>query len=119
MLVYLKEPMGYTQLDEYRVYGRRFAYGSFGSVDLPIDLYKKHRDILEDARYTKKWLENKFDKEFPNMSFTIGDLYRMDFKSMVKLAKLVGVKYVGSGKKTPTTKERHALRKSIITFLNS
>jgi hypothetical protein len=119
MLVYLKEPMGYTQIDNYRIYGRKYAYGSFGAVDLPAKLYKKHKNILENAKYTKEWLEEKFNKTFPKMSFTIDDLYRMEFSAMLKIARLVGIDYIWASKKKPTIKERHALRKSIIAFLNS
>lgn len=119
MLVYLKEPMGYTQISEYRIYGKKYAYGSFGPTNIPYDLYKANYDILEDAHYTKRWLDSKFKREFPHISFTIQDLYKMDFSLMVEIAKLVGVKYTGSLKKEPTTSEKHALRKSIISFLNS
>lgn len=119
MLVFLREPMGYTQLDGHRVYGRKYAYGSFGPTDLPTDLYKKHKDILEDAKYTKVWLDNKFKQNFPDIAFTASDLYRMDFEAMVDIARKMGIKYVWTTNKKPTTKERHALRRSIIAFLNS
>lgn len=118
MLVYLKEPMGYTQIDGYRIYGTKYAYGSFGPTDVPADLHRKHADILIDAKYTKQWLEEKFNKQFPSISFTVNDLYKMDFQAMVEIARLVGVKYAGTINKKPTTRERHALRKSIVSFLN-
>lgn len=119
MLVYLREEMGYTQLDGYRIYGKKYAYGSFGPADLPIELYKKNKKILEDAKYTKAWLDKKFGKDFPAISFTVDDLYKMKFSSMVEIASLMGIKYAGPTNKNPTVRERHALRKSIISFLNS
>lgn len=119
MLVYLKEPMGYTQLDGYRVYGRKYAYGSFGSTDLPVATYKKYKEILEDAPYTQGWLESKFNKSFDGYCFRIRDLYSMSFEDMIKLARLVGINYVERGRHEPTVKERNALRKSIVAFLNS
>lgn len=119
VLVYLKEEMGYTQIEGYRVYGKKYAYGSFGPVDLPADLYKKNKAILEDAKYTREWLEEKFNKKFPAIAFTVDDLYKMKFSAMVEIAKLMGIKYAGVTGKNPTVRERHALRKSIISFLNS
>ena len=111
--------MGYTEIDGYRIYGRKYSYGSFGSTDLPVAIYKKNKNILEDAKYTKDWLEVKFNKTFPRIAFTIDDLYKMDFIAMVAIARLVGVKYAGGIRKKPTIKERHAVRKSIIAFLNA
>ena len=118
MLVYLKEPMGYTELDGYRVYGCKYAYGSFGSTDLPMAIYKKYKDRLEHAQYTTEWLEKKFNRPFPKLAFTIDSLYKMDFLVLVEIAKLVGIDYRVRAKKNPTVIERNALRRSVISFLN-
>ena len=119
MLVYLREPMGYTELEGHRVYVRKYSYGSFGSTNIPVIIYKKYKDILEDAQYTQDWLEKKFNNKFPNISFDVNDLYKMNFKTMIDLAILMGVKCKSSAKKKASIIERHALRKSIIYFLNT
>ena len=71
MLVYLKNSMSYTVINDQRVYGRKFAYGSFGPANIPVNIYKEKRDILEEAEYTKEWLDNRFNYEFPNISFKL------------------------------------------------
>lgn len=118
MLVYFKEPMGYTVVDRYRIYGRKYAYGSFGSTDLPVDVYKEYRELLEDAEYTAGWLEKKFKKPFPPISFTIVSLYNMEDERLIQLASLIGIKSNYAKTHDLTIKQRHALRKSIIFFLN-
>lgn len=118
MLVFLKEPMAYTTIDGYRIYGRKYSYGSFGSTDIPFDTYKKHRSIFEDAEYTEEWLESKFNKKFPPISFTIKELSKMGFTRIISIARLMGINYIWDGKRKPTVSERHAIRKSIISFLN-
>lgn len=116
MLVYLKSPMGYTTLDGIRVYGKYYNYGSFGPSDIPFQTYKRHKDILEDAVYTKEWLESKFKKEFPDISFTVQDIFGLDSKTLISLARLVGVNYTSN--KELTINERYSLRKSLISFLD-
>lgn len=118
MLVYFKEPMSYLNIDGYKIYGKKYAYGSFGSTDIPIELYKKHEHVLIDAEYTARWLETRFGKKFPPISFTIKDLYSMEDSKLVDIAKLVGVKYHYRKSNELSIKERHALRKSIISYLN-
>lgn len=118
MLVYFKEPMGYTVVDRFRIYGRKYAYGSFGSTDLPVDVYHEYRGLLEDAEYTTDWLEKKFKRQFPPISFTILHLYEMEDNRLIQLAGLVGVRSTYGKSQELTIKQRHALRKSIINFLN-
>jgi hypothetical protein len=118
MLVYFKEPMGHTVVDGYRIYGRKYAYGSFGSTDLPLNVYKENRELLEDAEYTTAWLEKKFKRGFPPLSFTIKTLYEMQDDKLIQIATLIGIKSNYSKTQELTIKQRHALRKSIIYFLN-
>lgn len=118
MLVYFKEPMSYTIIDGYRIYGRRYAFGTFGSTDVPESIYRENRAALIDAEYTNQWLERKFKRHFPPISFTINNLYEMEDERLIKLATLVGVKCVYPKTHELTVKQRHALRKSIIYFLN-
>lgn len=120
MLVYLREPMGYTQLEGKRIYGRKYAYGSFGPADIPYKTYKANKGILIEADYTPEWLENKFGVEFPRVTFKVSDFSKMDFRLMADIANRMGVKYVWSASsKNPTLKQRNALKRSIVSFLDS
>lgn len=94
MLVYLKQPMYHTTIDGYRVYGRKYAYGSFGATNIPINVYKQNIDILEEASYHWKWLEEKFVKEFPKISLDMSNIYYLDIKVLIKIAHLIGIKYI-------------------------
>ena len=118
MLVYLKNPMGYTTIDGKRVYGKKFAYGTFGPTDISIDAYEKYKDILEDAEYTKEWLENKYKANFPDIKFTINTIKNLDYKNLALLAKLVGVKYHKGVKRKITRAEKNALVRSIKLALS-
>lgn len=117
MLVYLKEPMGYTVLDGFRVYGRNYAFGTIGPVNLPYDVYGKNKDILVEAKYTKDWLERKYGKQFPDISFTSKDLDTLDFNIMSEVANLIGIKH-HRGRGKPTDTERRALKRSILLELS-
>jgi hypothetical protein len=116
MLVYLKKEMGHCKIDKYRIYGKKYAYGTFGSTDIPPEMYKKNKDILEEAEYTRVWLENKFDAIFPDVTFRMSDLYKMDFNSLVSIIRSMGVDYIMSAR--PTQKEKRALCRSIKKFLS-
>lgn len=111
MLVYLKEPMGYTQIDGFRVYGEKFAYGSFGSKDVPLSTYKKYEDILEEAEYTQEWLENRYGVEFPPISFKLSEIKKINMDVLSEIAQCVGIDYIKSYR--PTLKEKNALCKAI------
>ena len=93
MLVYLKQPMGHTSIDGYRVYGKQYAYGSFGATNISLSLYDKYRVILECADYHWKWLEEKFGKEFPKISLNMSNLYYLDIDILIHVARSVGIKY--------------------------
>lgn len=112
MLVYHKEPMGYTSIEGQRVYGKCFSYGSFGPTDISRSLFRKNRDILEEFVYTTKWLEEKFNKKFPNISFKISEFYKIDFELLVKIAKTIGIEYIKSRKSSDL--ERRALRRAVL-----
>ena len=116
MLVYLKSNMSYTVLGGQRVYGRKFAYGSLGPTDVSMDIYKENKDILEEAEYTKKWLDNKFGKEFPNISFKPSELYRLDMDVLTHIARGVGIKYFRRRK--TSIQEKRALCRAIKKIIN-
>lgn len=118
MLVYFKEPMSFVELEGYRIYGRKYAYGSFGSTDIPLELYNSHRHLFLDAEYSPQWLERRFGRKFPQITFTAQDLYNMEDAKLAELAIALGVKYYYRKTAELSIKERHALRKSIITFLH-
>ena len=116
MLVYLKTPMGYTQLGPYRIYGRKYAYGSFGSTDIPKGLYEENKNILEEAEYTGDWLSDRFDKYFPNIKFKLSELYRINNESLYEIAEGVGIKYLR--KKKLSVAEKRALCRSISNMIS-
>jgi hypothetical protein len=118
MLVYFKEPMCFIELDGYRIYGRKYAYGTFGSTDIPLELYNEKRHLFVDAEYTPQWLERRFGKKFPPITFTAQDLYSLEDARLAELAITLGVQYHYRKSVELSTRERHALRKSIISFLN-
>ena len=111
MLVYLKSDMSYTVLNGKRVYGRKFAYGSLGPTDISMDIYNEKKDILSEAEYTKEWLNNKFGKEFPNISFKPSQLYKLDLGILTQIAHGVGIKYLWNRK--TTVQEKRALCRAI------
>ena len=111
MLVYLKSPMSYTVLNGQRVYGRKFAYGSLGPTDIPVNIYKEQKNILEEAEYTKEWLDNKYTYDFPNISFKLSQLYLLDIDTLIKIAYGVGIVYIKPRK--PSMQEKRTLYRTI------
>lgn len=116
MLVYLKNNMSYTILDGKRIYGRKFAYGSFGPTDISISTYKEQQNILEEAEYTKEWLDNKFGKNFPNITFKLSGLYKIEINILIQIAYCVGIKYLQRYK--ISVHEKRALCRAIKRVIN-
>lgn len=112
MLVYLKEPMGCSDVSGRRVYGRFYAYGSFGPTQIPRSVYFKNRDVLEEAQVTGEWLSERSGKIFPPVSFKTTELYLLDFNMLIQIAGLLGIKYIRSRK--PSTNEKKALGRSVV-----
>lgn len=103
--------MSYTLINDKRVYGRKFAYGSLGPTDISIDVYNEKKDILSEAEYTREWLSNKFGKEFPNISFKPSQLYKLDLSTLTQIAHGVGIKYIRTRK--ISVQEKRALCRAI------
>lgn len=115
VLVYAKNPMGYMSLGPHRIYGKYFNYGRFGPSDIPRQMYKENKDILTEAEYTTEWLEEKFDKKFPQVSFKISEFYKVDIDTLIEIALLVGIKY--RRPRAITDLEIRALRRVVIKKL--
>jgi len=116
MLAYLKSPMGYTQIGPYRIYGRKFAYGRFGSTDIPKKIYDEHKNILEEGEYTQDWLEEKFEIDFPSVSFKLSQLYKVAPRTLIKIARCVGIDYIKNSRLTNA--EKRALCRSIASKIS-
>jgi hypothetical protein len=113
MLVYSKQPMGYTSVGDKRVYGKSFAYGRFGPTEITYKEYMKNRDYLVQHPVTSAWLSSKFDKAFPEAEFTYENMHDdVSFETLVEIANLLEIKYVKKGK--PTIAEKRSLRRAII-----
>lgn len=113
MLVYLKNPYGYTTIGGKRVYGKSYAYGTMGPTDIGMKEWEAHKDVLEEATYSCEWLEKHFGLNKRGFSFTFSDLKKIPFRELVLIAKYVGVQYVGPIKTVGSIKERNSLIKSI------
>ena len=111
MLVFLKNDMSYTLIDNKRIYGRKFAYGSFGPTDISINTYREKKNILDEAEYTREWLHKKFGNESPNISFKLSQLYQIDIDILIQIAKGVGIKYIRNRK--ISVQEKRALCRAI------
>ncbi len=117
MLVYLKEPMAYTSLEGFRVYGKQYCRGKFGPVDLPREVYELHKDKLEDAEYTSRWLTKKFGKVYQGKPFRVSNLRDLDFDTLISIALFLDIKYARDGRVEPSIKEKNAIIKSILSRL--
>lgn len=114
MLVYLKEPMGKTEIDGYIITGEYYNYGKLGPANVPRKVFLKNISILIEVPITDKWLSEKFNKDFPEVKFTITQMFEMDWTTLVQIARLMGIPYIDSGRKAPSKEYRKALRKSVI-----
>jgi len=117
MLVYHKDSMGYTTIEGRRVYGEFFNYGRFGPTEVSYDAFRENRNQLVEANITKGWLEERFNVEFPNVCFKLTEMWKVDFKLLVEIANILGIKY--SKPRHPTVTEKNALRRSILRRIDS
>ena len=107
MLVVLKEPMGYSTIDGHRIYGKCYAYGSFGPSSISKKTYFKNKDILEEVEITGSWLSKKTGKIFPNVSFLLTKMSELDLEITIEIARLLDIVPV----KKP---DKAALSRSIV-----
>jgi len=112
MLVYHIEPMGYTSVDGQRVYGKYFSYGRFGPTEITYKQFCKYRDILVECPITGEWLTNKFGKKFPDCSFKYTEMRKLDFATLIKIARLLDIDY--RKPRHPTDRDRRALKNAVI-----
>lgn len=94
MLVRLKEPMGYSTIDNYRIYGKYYAYGSFGPTQVPRKIFFAHKNILEEVEITDKWLNEKTSKVFPRLKFFTTKMADLNLEDTIVLAKLLGIQFI-------------------------
>jgi len=113
LLVYAKLPMGYTSVGGKRVYGRNFCYGKFGPTEIPYNTFMEHREQLEEVVYTSALLEQLFSGSFPNVSFRLTEIHKLDFDILVEVANALGLEYI-KGRSKPTLQHKRALRKSVL-----
>lgn len=116
MLVYLKESMGCSTVDGYKICGKYYAYGSFGPANIPRSVFIKNKDILEEVEMSQKWLYKKTGEHFP-LAFKTSTLRTLDFDTVIAIAKLLGIKYI-KGKKN-TVSQKAALRRAIIRKIDA
>lgn len=118
MLVYAKEPMGYTTVDGKRVYGENFNYGRFGPTEISYESFRRYRDVLKEVPMTAAWLATRFGVPFPDICLSFVDTFQhMTFDELVDVAKLIGLRYVKSRK--PSKAEKRALRRSVIRVIDN
>ena len=89
--------MGYTSLSGYRIYGKKYCYGRFGPTDIPIELYKSNSHILSVPIYTYSYLVKRFDN-FPHLDINIFQLEKLDDKTIIAIARAVGINYLRNTK---------------------
>lgn len=109
--------MGYTTIDNKRIYGKNFSYGRFGATDISYKSFMKHKEQLEDVVYTGAMLEDMFGCKFPEVSFKLSEIHLVDFLDLVSIIRAFGIHYHAS--KKPTIQERRALRRSIISRITN
>jgi hypothetical protein len=114
MLVYHREPMGYTCIEGKRIYGKYFAGGRFGPSVVTRATYLKFKGLLEEFTFTSDWLSRKYDKEFPPVSFTPYTFWTVDFKTVIDIARLIGIDYKSKGNREYSDIEKRALRRSVL-----
>lgn len=114
MLVYHKEPMGYTSIGDKRIYGEYFNYGRFGPTDIPRSVFRKNKELLEEAEYNGEILGKMFGAEFPTVKFKLSEFWRVDFEVLIEIAKALGIKYL-KNRKALTNIERRALRRGVLS----
>jgi hypothetical protein len=108
--------MSYTVIDGKRVYGKKFAYGSFGPTDISFEVYENNSKILSEAYYTKQWLDKKYNMDFPDITFKLSDLYKIDIDTLIEISRCIGIKY--HKRRKTTVPEKKALCRSIKKIIS-
>lgn len=114
MLVYLKEPMGRTELDGHVVCGEYYNYGRLGPANIPRRVYLKHREVLKEVPITSEWLSKSFNRPFPPVKFTVDEMHKVNWSTLVQIARLMGIEYIGDVRHKSTELQRRALRRGVL-----
>ncbi len=119
MLVFARQSMGYTSVAGKRVYGEYYSRGSFGHTEITHEDFRKNKNILIEAPITSEWLRDRFDIEFPEVSFTYGKMHeQVEFDTLIEVAGLLGIKFI-KGRKSVTKSEKRSLRRAIIRVIDA
>lgn len=116
MLVYHIDSMGYTSIEGRRIYGRFFNYGRFGPTEISYDVFRKNRALLEEEYITDEWLNKRFGANFPSVNLKLTEMWKIDFKLLIRIANLLGIKYTKP--RHPTITEKNALRRAIFRTID-
>jgi len=114
VLVYLKESMGRTELDGYVVCGEYYNYGRLGPANIPRQVYMKNKNVLLQVPITGEWLSKRFNKEFPTVRFTVEEMYRINWPTLVHIGRLMGIEYIGNERSQPSELHGRAMRRNIL-----
>ena len=103
--------MGCSTIKGRRVYGRFYAFGSFGPANISRKTFLEYKSVLEEIEISQKWLLKKTGEKFP-VAFKTSELHLIDFDVVIDIAKLLGIEYIKS--RRPSSTEQAALRRAII-----
>lgn len=116
MLVYHKDPLGYTEIEGKRIYGRKFAYGKMPPAEISFAKYKENASCLETIPYTNTYLSRRFGGAFPPVEFHhVWDLLGLSWPNIVELAKAIGISYTKP--MSATKDDKLGLAQAIIRIL--
>lgn len=112
MLVYLKESMGYSDIDGRRIYGEYFARGAFGPTVVSRSFYYKNSNRLVEATIDSRWIKEKTGGTI-SFRFKSREINELSWDRMIELAKAIGIDYIGGR----SNEERKGLKRAIINTL--
>lgn len=115
MFVYLKQPMGSAIIAGQSIAGKYFDRGRNGPANVPRQLFLKHKDVLEEFEITGNWLERKFGRPFPSVTFKPSTMWQLDFYTVIEIARLLGIDYKSRVNKEYSDIEKRALRRSVLS----
>jgi len=90
MLVHAKNPRGVHYVDHYQIYGKQTGHHP---TDIPFDVYKVSRNVLEDATYREGYLSKIFKTQFPVIAFTYSEIRYLPDKTLNTIGPLMVADY--------------------------
>lgn len=96
MLVYLKQPMGYTEIEGKRIYGKFYNYGRMGPTKASKEFYWRNKEYLIPVFWDSDTITKVIGRQCPAITpFTYSNMSELTEEEIKSLCAYFSIDYEG------------------------